>query len=126
MRDVASQWSGGDDTIRIKVSLTMLPKFRAGVTVLAVLSALDRRETYGYEIRREAHKKTRGVFTVNEGALYQLLRVLVRRGFVRVRQEEVGGRCRKYYRLTAAGRKEFSKLRHDWKNSRKVLDALLD
>jgi DNA-binding PadR family transcriptional regulator len=96
------------------------------MTVLAVLSALDRRETYGYEIRREAYKRTKGLFTVNEGALYQLLRVLARRGFVRVRQEEVGGRCRKYYRLTTAGRKEFSKLRQGWKNSGKILDALLD
>ena len=96
------------------------------MTVLAVLSALDRRETYGYGIRREAYKRTKGVFTVNEGALYQLLRVLARRGLVRVRQGKVSGRDRKYYRLTAAGRKEFSKLRHDWNNSRKTLDALLN
>ena len=104
----------------------MRTKFRSGMTVLAVLSALDRRETYGYEIRREAYKRTKGLFTVNEGALYQLLRVLARRGLVHVRQEEVGGRWRKYYRLTAAGRRDFSRLRHDWKNSRKVLDALVD
>ena len=107
------------------VSMSFLPKFRKGVTTLAVLSALDRGETYGYEIRRDEYKKTRGLFTVNEGALYPLLRLLTQRRLVRVRQEKVGGRWRKYYRLTALGRKELSVLRHDCQNSRKVLEALL-
>ena len=93
--------------------------------MLVVLSALDRRETYGYEIRREAYRKTKGLFTINEGALYPLLRLLTRRRFVRVRQEKVGGRWRKYYRLTGLGRKELSALRHDCENSRKILEALL-
>jgi DNA-binding PadR family transcriptional regulator len=105
--------------------MSLLPQLRRGTTVLVVLSALDRRETYGYEIRREAYRKTKGLFTVNEGALYPLLRLLTRRRLVRVRQERVGGRWRKYYQLTGLGRKELSALRHDWKNSRKVLEALL-
>jgi DNA-binding PadR family transcriptional regulator len=105
--------------------MSLVPKFRKGVTMLAVLSALDRRETYGYEIRRDAYKKTKGLFTVNEGALYPLLRSLTRRRLIRVRQEKVGGRWRKYYRLTGLGRKELSVLRHDCQNSRKVLEALL-
>ena len=96
------------------------------MTVLAVLSALDRGETYGYEIRRNAYRLTRGVFTINEGALYPLLHTLLQRRLIRVRQQEVKGRWRKYYRLTDAGRKELSALRHEWKNSRKVLDALLN
>jgi DNA-binding PadR family transcriptional regulator len=105
--------------------MSVPPKFKKGVTTLAVLSALDRRETYGYEIRREAYTKTRGLFTVNEGVLYPLLRSLTRQRFVRVRQEKMGGRWQKYYRLTALGRKELSVLRHDCKSSRKVLEAFL-
>src|SRR6266436_5520991 len=62
-----------NDTLAYNVSMSVLPKFNRGVTVLAVLSALDRRETYGYEIRREAFRRTKGLFTVNEGALYPLL-----------------------------------------------------
>src|ERR1051325_10779488 len=42
-----------DDTLVTNVSMNVLPQFRKGTTVLAVLSALDRGETYGYEIRRE-------------------------------------------------------------------------
>lgn len=105
--------------------MSALPKFKRGVTELAVLSALDREETYGYEIRRAAFRKTKGLFTVNEGALYPLLHSFVRSGFVRVRQERVRGRWRKYYRITEHGRKELSVLRHDCKNSLKVLKTLL-
>ncbi len=105
--------------------MSVVPQFRKGTTVLAVLSALDRGETYGYEIRREAYRRTKGLFTINEGALYPLLHSLVRRGLVRVRQEKVNGRWRKYYRLTERGRKELSTFRHDWKNSLEVLKVLL-
>jgi DNA-binding PadR family transcriptional regulator len=105
--------------------MSMLPQFRKGTTVLVVLSALNRGETYGYEIRREAYRRTKGLLTINEGALYPLLHSLQRRGFVRVRQEKVKGRWRKYYRLTQRGRKELSALRHNWKNSLGVLKALV-
>ena|SRR5579859_2491842 len=114
-----------NDTLVDNVSMSTLPKFNRGVTVLAVLSALDRRETYGYEIRREAFRRTKGLFTVNEGALYPLLHSLVRKQLVRMRQQKVGGRWRKYYRLTERGRKELSVMRHDWNGSLKVLKALL-
>ena len=105
--------------------MSRLPRVGKGITTLAVLSALDREETYGYEIRRRAYRRTKGVFTINEGALYPLLHLLARRRLVRVREKKVKGRWRKYYRLTAPGRKNLSELRHDWKNSRKVLDTLL-
>lgn len=85
MHELASKGDGGQNTLIAKVLSNMLPKFRTGITVLAVLSALDRQETYGYEIRREVYKRTRGLFTVNEGALYPLLRSLTRRRLVRVR-----------------------------------------
>ena len=50
--------------------MSLLPQFRKGATVLVVQSAWGRGETYGYEIRREAYRKTKGLFTINEGALY--------------------------------------------------------
>lgn len=120
-----SNGTASNDTLTYDVSMSVLPKFNRGVTVLAVLSALDRRETYGYEIRRDAFRRTRGLFTINEGALYPLLHSLVRKGLVRMRQQKAGGRWRKYYHLTERGRKELSVMRHDWSNSLTVLKALL-
>jgi PadR family transcriptional regulator, regulatory protein PadR len=113
------------DPLVTDVSMTALPKFRRGVTALAVLLALDRGESYGYEIRRDAFRRTKGLFTINEGALYPLLHSLPRRGLVRIRQERVKGRWRKCYRLTERGRKELSALRRDCKSSLKVLTALV-
>jgi DNA-binding PadR family transcriptional regulator len=91
----------------------------------AVLLALDRRESYGYEIRHDAFRRTKGLFTINEGALYPLLHSVQRRGLVRVRQERVKSRWRKYYRLTQRGRKELSALRRDCNSSLKILAALV-
>jgi DNA-binding PadR family transcriptional regulator len=113
------------NTFVTDVSMSVLPKFRRGVTALAALLALDRGETYGYEIRRDAYRRTKGLFTINEGALYPLLHSLPRRGLVRVRQERVKGRWRKYYRLTERGRKELSALRGDCKSSLRVLTTLV-
>ena len=102
-----------------------LAQLRKGTTVLAVLAELGRGEVYGYGMRRDVHRRTKGIFGLNEGALYPLLHSLVRRGLVRVRQEKVKCRWRKYYRLTERGRKELFALRHNWKNSLGVLKVLL-
>ena len=50
------------DTLVTNVSISALPKFRRGVTALTVLLALDRAESYGYEIRRDAYRRTKGLF----------------------------------------------------------------
>jgi len=113
------------DTLVTNVSMSELPKFRQGVTALAVLLALDRGENYGYEIRRDAWRRTKGLFAPNEGMMYPFLLSWQRRGLVRVRQEKVRGRWRKYYRLTERGRKELSILRKDCQGSLKILTALL-
>ncbi len=74
-----------------------LAQLRKGTTALAVLSALERGEVYGYGIRRETHRRTNGLFAINEGALYPLLHALERKKLVRARLEKVTGRWRRYY-----------------------------
>jgi PadR family transcriptional regulator len=100
-------------------------QLRKGTTRLAVLAALDRGEAYGYGIRREVFHRTKGVFAINEGALYPLLHALERRGLVQARNEEVKGRSRRYYKITAKGRRELDLARHEWTHLQKSLDALL-
>ena len=102
-----------------------LAQLRKGTTVLAVLAGLERGEVYGYGMRREVHRKTKGIFGLNEGALYPLLHSLERRGLVRARQKKVKGRWRKYYRITERGRRDLLRWRHDWEHLRKVLYVLL-
>jgi len=112
------------DTSAFEVFLNPLAQLRKGTTALAVLAGLERGEVYGYGLRRDVHRKTKGIFGLNEGALYPLLHSLERRGLVRVRREKVRGRWRKYYRITARGRRDLVRRRRDWEHLRQVLDGL--
>jgi PadR family transcriptional regulator PadR len=108
-----------------EVSMKPLAQLKKGTTVLAVLSALEHGEIYGYGIRREAFLRTKGVFTFNEGSLYPLLHALEENGLVRSRQEKVRGRQRKYYHITERGRRELTAARREWAHLLKALDTLL-
>ena len=105
--------------------MNLLAQLRKGTTALAVLSALQRGEVYGYGIRRETHHKTKGLFAINEGALYPLLHALERRGLVRARREKVKGRWRRYYGITDKGRRELEVARREWSHLLKSLKLLL-
>jgi PadR family transcriptional regulator, regulatory protein PadR len=114
-----------DDTSITDASMNFPGQLRKGTTKLAVLAALERGEVYGYGIRREVFHRTKGVFAINEGALYPLLHTLERRGLVRVRNEEVKGRERRYYTITAKGRRELDLACREWSHLQTSLAALL-
>lgn len=51
-----------------------MAQMRKGTTAWIVLAVLENRdELYGYGLRREAFKKSKGLFPIQEGALYPLL-----------------------------------------------------
>ena len=80
-----------------------------------VLHLLEAGEAYGYEIVAKLTARTNGVLGVTDGTLYPVLYRLERAGFVSVRWETPErGVPRKYYRLTAPGRDELVRLRHEW------------
>jgi len=101
-------------------------QLRKGTTRLAVLHALERGPVYAYGLRRLTWEKTAGVFDFNEGALYTLLHALERDRLVSSSVRKVGGRSRRYYRLTAHGRDTLNRCRREWKTLNKALDAILD
>jgi DNA-binding PadR family transcriptional regulator len=105
--------------------MNLLAQLKKGTTVLAVLSALERGEGYGYGIRRDAYRKTNGVFAINEGTLYPLLHSLERRGLVRARRQEVKGRERRCYGITSKGRRELELARREWSHLLRSVEALL-
>jgi len=100
-------------------------QLKKGLTTLIVLSALEKGELYAYGLRRHAFDRTKGTFDFSEGALYPLLHGLARRGLIRARLAEVGGRPRKYYALTAEGRRALASLRRDWQYVLDCLEAIL-
>ncbi len=81
---------------------------------LVVLSLLGEGPNYGYLLSKEAAARTDGQLRLTPGVLYPLLKQLERDGLISSSWEEVkaeraepddAGRRRKWYRLSAKGRK---------------------
>lgn len=69
-----------------------------------ILTALADEARHGYGVMQEVSELSSGRVSLRPGTLYAALDRLVDEGLVAVEREEVvGGRLRRYYRLTGAG-----------------------
>ena len=89
-----------------------------------ILSILDKRvESYGYEIIQTVGQLSRGVFQWKDGMLYPVLHRMEKEGLVTTRWDVApNGRKRKYYRITAEGRKALAALRRHWEQANKTMN----
>ena len=75
----------------------------------AILQALIARPSYGLEIIERVEDQTRGAIKLDQGSVYPALRKLEREGLLESydgeSMAERGGRPRRYYRVTAEGRR---------------------
>ncbi|HMB94246.1 MAG TPA: PadR family transcriptional regulator [Rhodothermales bacterium] len=90
-----------------------------------VLGILARGESYGYEIIQQVKELSGGSIEWSEGVLYPVLHRLDRQQLVESfwRTSEQGRR-RKYYRLTAKGRRVLAADREQWKTALAALNQL--
>ena len=80
-----------------------------------VLSILSGGESYGYEILQQVGTLSGGEVEWSDGMLYPVLHRLEKEGLVNARWETAdSGRRRKYYRLTARGKKRLRQDRVSW------------
>ncbi len=71
---------------------------------LFILAGLARGELHGYGIARDVEQLSRGRLKLTAGTLYGALNRLAKEGLIaQTREQEVGGRHRRYYRLTSLG-----------------------
>ena len=75
-----------------------------GAAPLAVLTLLETRDMYGYELVEALERGSGGLLELGQSTVYPLLYNLEARGYVEpVRRTAPSGRKRKYYHITAAG-----------------------
>ena len=86
------------------------PIRRRDVFPLLVLHLISREPDYGNRLIEEIEEITQGVISVNPNTMYPLLRELEARGLIEGRWEHPDKRTRRYYSITAAGRKEYRRL----------------
>ena len=86
-----------------------------GVGPVAVLKMLAGGPKYGYELVGQLSKDTNGVLEMGQSTLYPLLYNLEAQGLIKPQRKEIeSGRQRKYYKLTAKGKKRLSRDTQQW------------
>jgi transcriptional regulator len=90
-------------------------ELKRGSADLMILAVLEERARHGYEIAKLIDGRSDGVLRFHVGSLYPMLYRLERRGWIDGKWiEKSGQRRRRYYRLTAAGRKVLAEQRTSW------------
>jgi len=90
-------------------------ELKKGSAELLILSLLEHRRRHGYEISKLIEQRSEGVLKFNVASFYPLLYRLEKRGFIEGRWvEKSGQRRRRYYQLTAQGRKVLKQQRNTW------------
>jgi transcriptional regulator len=88
---------------------------KKGSAELLILSLLEARQRHGYEISRLIETRSGGAVRFRVASLYPLLYRLEERGYIAGKWvERPGQRRRRYYRLTAAGKKVLAERRSGW------------
>lgn len=103
----------------------VLTQMRRGTLEYCVLALLKEEERYGFDLVR-ALAAVDGMVT-SEGTIYPLLGRLRRDGLVSTTWEESpSGPPRRYYRLTARGRKALDEFVREWQRFRDAVDRFMD
>jgi DNA-binding PadR family transcriptional regulator len=90
-------------------------ELRKGSAETLILALLEERDRHGYEIAKLIGERTDGAITFHVASLYPTLYRLEKRGLILGRWvEQAGMRRRRFYRLTAAGRKVLGAQRRSW------------
>jgi PadR family transcriptional regulator, regulatory protein PadR len=100
----------------------LLAQMRRGTLQYCVLALLGDEERYGFDLVHALD----GMVT-SEGTIYPLLSRLRRDGLVSTTWEESpSGPPRRYYRLTAKGRKALAEFVEEWQRFRDAVDRFVE
>ena len=86
-------------------------QLKRGLLDICVLAAIKNEDSYGYQIIKDM----KPYIELSESTLYTILKRLETADMLTVRTAEHGGRLRKYYRITDAGRQRIDDFREEWK-----------
>lgn len=87
---------------------------KMGLSKFFILRVLHDGAMHGYDIARLVERTTNGCCSPTEGTIYPVLREFEAGGFVNATEQVVGGRQRRVYELTDAGRAAFRVALEAW------------
>lgn len=86
-------------------------QLKRGFLDVCVLAAIQNEESYGYKIIKDM----KPYMELSESTLYTILKRLEGARLLTVRTAEHGGRLRKYYQITDAGRRRIAEFKEEFK-----------
>jgi PadR family transcriptional regulator, regulatory protein PadR len=92
---------------------------------MMILSALARGAQYGYGVQKQIELASQGRVKIAAGTLYPILHRLESDKLIKSRWEDDTGRKRKWYELTATGKKRLQKQAEEWTQFAHCLQTLL-
>ncbi len=95
-------------------------QLKRGVLDICVLAALNRRDSYGYQIIKDVSP----VIEISESTLYPILKRLEGADCLKVYSIEHNGRLRKYYKLTGTGRERIREFQTQWRQIMAVYEFI--
>ena len=97
-------------------------ELKRGSTELLILALLEERDRHGYELARLIDERSSGAISFHAASLYPTLYRMEEKDLIEGRWvEKSGQRRRRYYRITAPGRKTLVSQRNVWET---FFDAL--
>ena len=97
-------------------------QFKKGILEMCVLSIINNRDMYGYEVI----EKLASDIDVNENTVYPILRRLTGQGLFETYIEQTNiGAPRKYYQITKVGKERLDEYETEWKTFLKGVFRLL-
>jgi PadR family transcriptional regulator PadR len=101
-------------------------ELKKGNAELLILALLEEKARHGYEIGKLIAERSEGIVRFHVASLYPLLYRLERRGWLKGEWEPAGGRRRRFYRLTATGRKTLATQRAHWREFSSAMNRIVE
>lgn len=85
------------------------------------LAIVEKEDAYGYVVTQQMKQR----LDVSESTLYPVLRRLEKQKFLETYDKAYQGRNRRYYRITASGKKRLEEIQKQWEEYKQKIDKLL-
>ena len=109
------------ERIKMAVDKSLL----SGSNSMLLMKLLEEKDMYGYEMIETLRERSMNVFSLKAGTLYPILHKLEEQGYVETYEEEIGGKTRKYYTLTKAGKKQLQVKKEEWEEYSQAVGRVL-
>jgi PadR family transcriptional regulator len=104
----------------------MRERLKGHLDVLLLAAVAAAGKSHGYALAKRLREQSQGLLDLGEGTLYPALHRLESSGLVASSWATVGGRRRRVYGITPAGRDVLARERAEWGAFARAVDAILE